>query len=164
MLTHAESWREFIFALRYLAELIGTDTPAQLRTIARALSKTRWNLPDPDPTDENGSFYGYPECFCKRVVNELIANGEGNMSAVRALLDPLPGNTTIKKMCYVNSIGNIIAGYELAAVAGSRRRVAIFESSGLNEDEIEKLFRNGYSCLFVKKAVQSDAVRTGSDD
>jgi hypothetical protein len=163
MLTQTESWREFALALRYLAGLIGTDTPAQLRTIARALSKTRWELPVPDSVDDSGVVYGYSECICEYAMNELLPDEDEDTAAVRALLQPLPGNAPMKKMCYVNSIGKIIPGYELAAVKGPDCRAAIIGRSALNEGAAEELLRRGYSCLFVKKAVQTEAGQTDPD-
>jgi hypothetical protein len=121
-----------------------------LRTIARALSKTRWDLPAPDKVDEEGAVYGHPECVCESALNEVAHCGEENVACARTLLQPLPGNGVIKKMCYITTLGRIYTGYELAAVKGPERRVAIIGKAGVSENEAESLLRRGYSCLFVR--------------
>jgi len=143
---------DFAYAVEYLARVVGTASPTQLRIIARALGAVGWNLPPPRAVADTGGVGGFNSCVAAGIILRAESGAEQAFPFARRLLEEIPGKSPVRKMCYLHDAAERPQGYRLAAVGNGNHRAAYIENRVLGETAACDWLARGWRCLFVKVA------------
>jgi hypothetical protein len=141
---------DFAYAVEYLARVVGTASPIQLRIIARALGAVNWNLPPPRPIGDAGGVGGYHTCVAARMILRTESHAGQAFPFARGLLEKIPGKSPVRKMCYLHDAAERPRGYRLAAVGNGNGSTAYIENRTLGQTDACDWLSRGWGCLFVK--------------
>jgi len=141
---------EFAYALEYLVRLVGADTPVHLHGIARALCLVNWDLPRPEPVTPERNVYGFLTCLGEETCRVLADDGGPPPHKTRALLEPLPSKTGLRKMCLVHDQARLNRGFRLVATRGDDGTAAYVPNDVIAEEKACDFLKKGWRCLFVE--------------
>ena len=143
---------DFAYALEYLARVVGTASPTQLRIIARALRAVAWDVPPPHPVADAGRVGGFNTCMAARMIHQTESHSEQVFPHARELLEEIPRKSPVRKMCYLHDATERPRGYRLAAVGNGNYTAAYIENRVLGETAACDWLSRGWRCLFVKES------------
>ncbi len=145
-----DSAHVFARNLEYLAGALGTDTPLQLNSFARALKERTWRLPPPEPVAAGASVYGFRKCMPAHALAAAEARTGATFPCARQLLESANGKPAVKKMCFLCHAAKFAPGFRMVAVRVPWGPSGYVANAVVSADEARRLLDLMWHCLFVK--------------